>query len=248
MALGCFSIAENTENFGGLIRQIRLEFRPIYQKYLTFPPNTLLYFTDTPLQTLDISGLMFLRYGANVTVRGIDRGDLTGLRDYTTGYVWYKDEQDNFKDQLIEKNISTDVSPAPPSQFGATIMLDSLQVVNSQVKRGDVVIVLLSWKTLEPIGQNYTTFVHLVNNKGELVTGYDSQPRKGLAPTSSWRPGVSTIDSIVLPIPNEVPAGQHYRLEIGLYDQATSQRLSLSSLDGKPLGDHLSIESITILE
>jgi hypothetical protein len=248
VVLGSFLIAESTENFGGFIRQIRLQFRPIYQKYPTFPPNTLLYFTDTPLQTLDISGLMFLRYGTNVTVRGVDRSDLTGLRDYASGYVWYKDEQDNFKDQMIEKNISTDISPAPPTQFGAAIMLDSVQVVNSQVRRGDVVIVLLRWKALAPVGQNYTTFVHLINDKGEMVTGYDSQPRNGLAPTSTWRPDSFTIDSIALPITNGIAAGQNYRLEIGLYDRATSQRLSLSSPDGTPLGDHLSIESITILE
>jgi hypothetical protein len=231
IAFGSSRIAEQTENFGGFIRQIRLQFRPIYQAYSTFPPGTFLYFLDLPLQTLDISGVMFLRYGANVTVGGIDRGTLAGLREHNTAYVWYQDGQGKFTDQVIERESRAQTSTPLPARFGNAIVLDSLEVTNSRVKQGDAVIVLVRWQAIAPIDKNYTVFVHLVDEKGNVVSGYDGQPRKGYAPTTSWQKNSFLIDSVIVPINFQVLPGT-YQLEIGWYDSQTMERLPLADAAG----------------
>ncbi len=52
--------AESAENFSGVARQTRLQFRPIYQQHPGFGPDTLLYFIEPPFSSYDVSGLMYL--------------------------------------------------------------------------------------------------------------------------------------------------------------------------------------------
>ncbi len=243
VSLGSATIAERTANFGGFIRQIRLSFRPIYQRYPTFPNDTFLYFIDLPLQTLDISGLMFLRYGTHVTVGGIDRGGWNGLRDHNAAFVWYLDESGQFREQVVASAVHTHLVPALPVQFGNAIVLDALEVVTDRVKRGEAVVVLMRWKTIGWVDQDYMIFAHLVNEKGERVAGYDTQPRKGLSPTTTWRVGDVLADGIVIPTPHQ--AGQ-YQIAIGWYNPKTMERLPLGNANGQIIGDTLVIAPIIL--
>ena len=72
--------------------------------------------------------------------------------------------------------------------------------------------------------KDYTVFIHLLNEQGELVFGYDERPCHDTCPTSSWRPGEIIRDEHWLNLP---PVKEGYRLEIGLYDEQV-QRLPLS--------------------
>jgi hypothetical protein len=243
ISIGSATIAERTENFGGFIRQIRMSFRPIYQHYPTFPRDTFLYFLDLPLQTLDISGLMFLRYGAHVTVSGVDRGNWDGLRAHNAAFVWYLDEAEQFKEQVVAPVVQARSTPALPVRFGDTIALDALEVVADRIKRSEAVVVLVRWKTLGWMNQDYTVFAHLVNENGEMVAGNDSQPRKGLSPTTTWRVGSVLVDGIVIPAPQQ--AGQ-YRVEIGWYHPKTMERLPLVGADGQLIGDTLVVGPIIV--
>jgi hypothetical protein len=243
VSIGSATIAERTVNFGGFIRQIRMSFRPIYQRYPTLANDTFLYFIDLPLQTLDISGLMFLRYGTHVTVGGVDRGGWNGLRDHNAAFVWYLDETGQFKEQAVARAVHAQITPALPVQFGDAIALDALEVIADRIKQGEAVVMLVRWKTLAPMHQDYTVFVHLVNENGEMVAGNDSQPRKGLSPTTTWRVGSVLVDGIVIPVPDQV--GQ-YRVEIGWYNSRTMERLPLVSADGQIVGNALVVSPIIL--
>ncbi len=121
------------------------------------------------------------------------------------------------------------VAPAPASQqpagltpvsvdFGGQIDLIGYQASSDGVT--------LAWRAVSPPESDYTVFVHVVDGSGTLVAQADSQPVDGSFPTGTWRPGESIVDRHKL----SLPAGS-YRLQVGLYDLATLQRLPGGPLD-----------------
>lgn len=248
MVTGGAKIAEETENFAGFIRQIRLQYRPIYQAHSTFAPDTLLYFVHTPLQTLDVSGLMFLRYGANVVVSGTDRDSIGNLRDHHAAFVYYRDEEDIIKEQPVEKTLTAQMTRPLPVDFDNSISLNAIEIASSTLQPGQAVLVLASWKAKQSIAKNYTLFVHLVDEHGQVVAGYDAQPKEGKLPTSYWQPNRTITDAIILPITPEVPPSDHYRLEFGWYYQPTLERSQIVSPAGEMSTDKVVIQTFRVLK
>ncbi|MBE7470376.1 MAG: hypothetical protein HS114_14690 [Anaerolineales bacterium] len=82
----------------------------------------------------------------------------------------------------------------------------------------------LYWRSESLLPVDYTTFVHLRNATGETVAQKDQPPLNGAYPTSLWDPGEIIADTITIPLPAELPAGQ-YALVIGMYNYQTGQRL-----------------------
>jgi hypothetical protein len=90
----------------------------------------------------------------------------------------------------------------------------------------------LYWQAEQPDGVDYTVFVHLLDEDGQLVRGHDNQPVRGSYPTGIWEPGEVIPDEYGLDT-SDLPPGE-YRLEIGLYVLATGERLPTFRPDGTP--------------
>ncbi len=89
----------------------------------------------------------------------------------------------------------------------------------------------LYWQALVSPSTDYTVFVHVRNQAGQVVAQYDRPPTGGLYPTSLWEAGEIIKDELNIPLGN-LPSGQ-YQIMIGLYDLATGQRLAMAdSPDG----------------
>ncbi|MBX3064935.1 MAG: hypothetical protein KF726_18275 [Anaerolineae bacterium] len=87
------------------------------------------------------------------------------------------------------------------------------------------VYVTLTWATTRLLGQNYSWFVHVLDDAGNIIAQQDRQPIGGYAPTSTWQPGQEFTDRLMLPLPaNTTPAA----LRIGWVDPATGKPLSLA--------------------
>jgi hypothetical protein len=82
----------------------------------------------------------------------------------------------------------------------------------------------LFWQVMAPLSTDYTLFVHLRNNTGEIVVQVDVQPLHGQYPTSRWRVGELVVDEVTLPLPDHLPPDV-YRLLVGLYRWDTLERL-----------------------
>jgi hypothetical protein len=67
-------------------------------------------------------------------------------------------------------------------------------------------------------------FVHLVNGNGQIAAQHDSSPQSSAYPTDLWLPGEVVIDTHTLSLPADASSGD-YTLRIGLYVQASGQRL-----------------------
>jgi hypothetical protein len=93
---------------------------------------------------------------------------------------------------------------------------------------GQTVRLQLYWQALEPPAEDYTVFVHVLQ-EGEsgdvqLLTQQDNPPVRGTRPTSTWEPGAVVVDPYDLPIPEGTPPGE-YVLTVGLYRWPDLSRL-----------------------
>jgi hypothetical protein len=81
--------------------------------------------------------------------------------------------------------------------------------------------VFLEWSTVRRIASNYGISVRLLDGDGERRVAKDTQPGYGFSPTSLWRPEERVADRYALPIPDDVPAGDDYRVVVILYQVAS---------------------------
>ena len=114
------------------------------------------------------------------------------------------------------------VGPAPEMpaldavwQFGDIAQLASA-LLPAQARRGEGIVVQVQWDALATPASDYTTFVHVINDKAELVAQQDQPPLGGFAPTHTWQPQQRIADSFRLALPDDLAPGR-YTVLAGLY-------------------------------
>ena len=95
----------------------------------------------------------------------------------------------------------------------------------SQVRAGDPVPLTLYWRALGASEIGYTVFTHLLNEEGVLIGQHDGAPADGTRPTTGWVQGEIIVDRHRMTFKEPAYTGVA-RVEIGLYDPATGQRLT----------------------
>jgi hypothetical protein len=95
---------------------------------------------------------------------------------------------------------------------------------------------MLKWQALRPIDRDYTVFIHLRDQGGDLLAQRDSEPMDGSAPTSWWLANEIIADPHILPLGSDLSAG-NYELSLGLYYWQTGERLPLFDGAGQRLPD-----------
>jgi hypothetical protein len=103
----------------------------------------------------------------------------------------------------------------------------SLNGYDEPVWREDRLQVQLYWEGLAQMQANYTTFVHLHNQEGQIVAQMDRPLTDNIYPSSVWSVGEIVLDQITVPLPETLPAGD-YTLVVGLYDFNTGMRLPMT--------------------
>ena len=103
----------------------------------------------------------------------------------------------------------------------------------------------LFWSPRGRPSRDYTVFVHLLDDQGQIQGQVDSPPRAGKYPTSVWDAGETVADLHTISIAPDLPPGE-FRVAIGLYDQQTGQRLSVVDEDGRILTDHVAITGLVV--
>jgi hypothetical protein len=113
--------------------------------------------------------------------------------------------------------------------FGNLVELQGID--HGSLQAGTPFTVTLHWQTLAPAAQDFTVFVHVLNESGNMVAQNDSPPDAGQFPSTRWAKGVAFTEQRVLNLPPDAPAGV-YRLSIGLYDPQTGERLPAVDAQG----------------
>jgi hypothetical protein len=85
--------------------------------------------------------------------------------------------------------------------------------------------VTLAWRALGPSDGPLVAFVHLVSADGRLIAQHDGAPAAGARPTTGWLAGEYITDPHPLTWLDTAYRGAA-RLHVGLYDPASTQRLT----------------------
>jgi hypothetical protein len=100
-----------------------------------------------------------------------------------------------------------------------------------EANAGQSIEVKLYWQALNPDGEDYKVFVHLLDEYGRLVAQSDSYPQDGWYPTSIWAAGEQIWDDYTIFLPDETLAGR-YHIAVGLYHPVSGKRLPARGVDG----------------
>jgi 4-amino-4-deoxy-L-arabinose transferase-like glycosyltransferase len=129
-----------------------------------------------------------------------------------------------------------DLPPLLDVHFGESIRLRGYDLPDAHLKPGDELGLTLYWQADGPVGQDDTVFVHLLDDGGVLRSQWDSAPVRSTRPTSGWLPGEVISDTVVLPLPPDLPRGT-YRISVGMYQPLIGQRLPVFGAEWQPLPD-----------
>lgn len=115
------------------------------------------------------------------------------------------------------------------------------QIAAAPDPAGDSLLLSLYWETLSPMAQDYSLFIHLVDDQGRRLAQWDGPPLGQYLPTSRWRPGTRLRGEYRVPVPPGVTLSDK-RLVLGLYDWQTLERLPVISQAGRPQEDSIVIK------
>jgi len=106
----------------------------------------------------------------------------------------------------------------PLAYFGERIALLAVETERREAKR---LYIRFAWKALRPIPANYNLSLRLRDPSSDQIAVRDLQPHYGFYPTNLWPPGAVVEDILSVPIPEDMPPGDSYTLEVILYPVAT---------------------------
>jgi 4-amino-4-deoxy-L-arabinose transferase-like glycosyltransferase len=119
--------------------------------------------------------------------------------------------------------------------------------LTSPVDRGTGLDLRLYWQALSEMDEDYTVFVHWLDEGGRILTQQDNQPRDGTYPTGLWNEGEVVEDLYHLAVPAGRPP---VLLTVGMYRLETLERLAVFDENGQRLADDRIIlrEEVPLLE
>jgi hypothetical protein len=130
--------------------------------------------------------------------------------------------------------------------LGNKVALIGYRVDKTELEPGEEIRLTLYWRATGEMSTDYTVFTHLIDEEGNIWGQMDSQPLQGDYPTSLWDVGEGIEDEYTLAVSEDTPGGT-YRLEVGMYELATRQRLPVLNAEGEVKDDRILLPlSITV--
>ncbi len=98
----------------------------------------------------------------------------------------------------------------------------------------DELLVTFWWKATANVSEDYTVFIHVLDEQGQLFAQSDAVPANGTSPTHIWQMGDVIIDQHRL----DIGANRDMTLLVGAYDNQTVTRLPAMQ-NGASLPDYV---------
>jgi 4-amino-4-deoxy-L-arabinose transferase-like glycosyltransferase len=168
----------------------------------------------------------YVRVG-EVRVRGEPRIAIWSRQPLAVDYVVYDAEA--FAPLFAQTvPVLQDLPLAPPQvadlPIDERISLAAGYVEQANLAAGATLHARLDWEIHRPLAQDYKLFAHVVDSAGQVVAQWDGLPGQNTARTSSWQPGETFVDHVLVRLPTDLPAGR-YELQVGLYDPNSGERV-----------------------
>ena len=144
-------------------------------------------------------------------------------------YLWLWQGDVVFSEQTPQTGVGALFEPG--------IELNGYDQPATAYEAGSVVPLTLYWRAGQATDIDASVFVHLYDDRGELVAQDDGRPFRGTRPPYTWLGNEVVIDPRGITLPPELPVGR-YQLAIGLVDPASMNRLPISSAGERQLPDN----------
>ncbi|MBI1800592.1 MAG: hypothetical protein HYR71_03065, partial [Chloroflexi bacterium] len=110
------------------------------------------------------------------------------------------------------------------------------------VRAGHAFTLILYWEARKPAPKDYSIFTHVLRQDESLWGQLDRQ-----LPTTTWQAGQRVVDTYVIQVKPETPAGV-YEIEVGAYDLTDNlKRLNIWDSKGQFAGDRVLLRKIRVL-
>ena len=123
------------------------------------------------------------------------------------------------------------------AELGNQFAILGVSAEPAQLMPGETADVTVVWQALAPMRDDYSVFVHLVNEEGITIAQADTMPGGGLRPTSEWSAGETRAERYAVTIPAAAYTPDRGRWAVGLYDHKTGQRLPVRLVSADPALD-----------
>jgi 4-amino-4-deoxy-L-arabinose transferase-like glycosyltransferase len=119
------------------------------------------------------------------------------------------------------------------ADFDSLIRLRGYGLDTSSIAASGAITMTLQWQTLNPMDEDFTLFIHVLDQNGQPISQVDVPPADPNTPTSTWL--AASYETLVqrIPLPVDLPDGD-YTLAFGLYRQSDFSRLSIQMLESYP--------------
>jgi hypothetical protein len=107
--------------------------------------------------------------------------------------------------------------------LGSAVRWRGYDLESNSARPGDTLSITLYWQATAPVGEDWTTFIHLLDEDGDKVGQVDQPPGDGFYPPSAWQPGLLIADQYELSLDSGLEPGR-YKLIFGWYKDG--ERLS----------------------
>jgi hypothetical protein len=105
-----------------------------------------------------------------------------------------------------------------------------------EVGPGGTLRVVLYWEALEETDTNYVLFAQLFGRQAATVGQRDTHTGLGHYPTSFWKAGQVIVDEVFIPVASDALGPTKLRLDVGLYQRGSGERLAVVDAAGDPVG------------
>ncbi|MCL4499338.1 MAG: hypothetical protein M1335_03720 [Chloroflexi bacterium] len=134
-------------------------------------------------------------------------------------------------------------------EFGPSLELLGYTIVPTTVTPGQTITLTLYWETTRPLTKKYSSYAHVIAPNGTTKVAQEDNNHVAGFPTTRWRVGAYALDVHPLVIPRSAAPGS-YRIDVGVYNGATGERLKVQN--GPTTGQgtslelaHLSVTAVT---
>lgn len=137
----------------------------------------------------------------------------------------------------------------PVARFEQGVTLQDFSVSASQPATATLnsrdLGVFLRWRIDGPAASSYKVFVHVVDDKGQMIAQDDSIPAVWTYPTNAWPAGEIITDFHWIRLA-QLDANKPYTLMVGLYDEDTGTRLNRLDDAGKIIDDKIVLPPVPL--
>jgi len=141
--------------------------------------------------------------------------------------------------------VLTDTRLSPTVRALQANFADQLSVVgyepsSSTLASGERLVVIVYWKAISSMPDDYVGFLHLDGPDGRLVAQDDHELGRGLYRTNVWQPGEMIRERYELVLPKDMPGGD-YALRMGAYSFPSLQRLPVRTASTSAQDDMITL-------